>query len=215
MFHDLSSRPGMLGVYIAELRDQTMQTDRMRFRRNLERVGECMAHAIAETLDFRRTEVVTPLGDAAGVALVDQPVLATILRAGLPMHQGFLHVFDAADNAFVSAYRKYAEGGEFEIELEYASTPDLEGRTLILIDPMLATGASMIKVLHALLERGTPARIIVVGAIASREGIAALRQGAPKGTEIWVAAVDDETTAKGYIVPGLGDAGDLAFGSKL
>ena len=215
MYQDLSSRPGMLGVYIAELRDQVTQTDRMRFRRNLERVGECMAHSIATTLDYRRTEVVTPLGDAAGLALVDQPVLATILRAGLPMHQGFLNVFDAADNAFVSAYRKYNDGGDFEIELDYASTPDLEGRTLILIDPMLATGASMIMVLHALLERGTPARIIVASAIASREGIGALRKGAPKGTEIWVAAVDDETTAKGYIVPGLGDAGDLAFGSKL
>lgn len=215
MFQDLSTRPGMLGVYIAELRDHEIQQDRMRFRRNLERVGECMAHAIAATLDFRQKEVSTPLGNANGLELSEQPVLATILRAGLPMHHGFLNVFDAAENAFVSAYRKYDEGGDFVIELEYASTPDLEGKTLILVDPMLATGASMIMVLNALLDRGTPARIIVAGAIASREGIAALRKGAPQGTEIWVAAVDDETTAKGYIVPGLGDAGDLAFGSKL
>lgn len=214
MIQDLSKHPGMLGVYVAELRDRALQTDRMRFRRNLERVGECLAHAIAPTLGYRATEVVTPLGDAAGVALEQQPVLATIMRAGMPMHQGFLNVFDAADNAFVSAYRKYDDAGDFEIEVEYLSTPDLEGRTVILIDPMLATGASIILVLQALLRFGVPDRIVVACAIGSREGIEAVRKEAPKGVEIWAAAIDQETTAKGYIVPGLGDAGDLAYGPK-
>lgn len=214
MIHDLSKQPGMLGVYIAELRDLTIQTDRLRFRRNLERVGEAMAHAIAPTLSYEATDVVTPLGDAKGVKLVQQPVLATILRAGLPMHQGFLNVFDAADNAFVTAYRKYDEGGDFEIEVEYLSTPDLEGRTVVLVDPMLATGASMVLVLKALQRFGQPERIVVVCAIASREGVEAVRRQAPKGVEIWAAAIDDETTARGYIVPGLGDAGDLAYGLK-
>ena len=204
----------MLGVYVAELRDRAVQTDRMRFRRNLERVGECLAHAIAPTLTYRATEVVTPLGDAAGVALEQQPVLATIMRAGMPMHQGFLNVFDAADNAFVSAYRKYDDAGDFEIEVEYMSTPDLDGRTVILIDPMLATGASIILVLRDLLRFGVPDRIVVACAIGSREGIEAVRKEAPKGVEIWAAAIDQETTAKGYIVPGLGDAGDLAYGPK-
>lgn len=204
----------MLGVYVAELRDRSVQTDRMRFRRNLERVGECLAHAIAPTLTYRATEVVTPLGDAAGVVLEQQPVLATIMRAGMPMHQGFLNVFDAADNAFVSAYRKYDDAGDFEIEVEYMSTPDLEGRTVILVDPMLATGASIILVLQALLRFGTPERIVVACAIGSREGVDAVRKEAPKGVEIWAAAIDQETTAKGYIVPGLGDAGDLAYGPK-
>lgn len=204
----------MLGVYVAELRDRAVQTDRMRFRRNLERVGECLAHAIAPTLTYRATEVVTPLGDAAGVALEQQPVLATIMRAGMPMHQGFLNVFDAADNAFVSAYRKYDDAGDFEIEVEYMSTPDLEGRTVILVDPMLATGASIILVLQSLLRFGTPDRIIVACAIGSLEGVEAVRKEAPKGVEIWAAAIDQETTAKGYIVPGLGDAGDLAYGPK-
>jgi uracil phosphoribosyltransferase len=214
MIQDLSKQPGMLGVYIAQLRDRSIQTDRLRFRRNLERVGEAMAHAIAATLDFVDTEVVTPLGDARGVQLADQPVLATILRAGLPMHQGFLNVFDDADNAFVSAYRKYDEGGDFEVEVEYMSTPDLEGRTVILVDPMLATGASIALVLKAMGEFGRPARTIVACAIASRDGLAAVRKEAPKGVEIWAAAIDDETTARGYIVPGLGDAGDLAYGAK-
>lgn len=214
MIQDLSKSPGMLGVYVAELRDRAVQTDRMRFRRNLERVGECLAHAIAPTLGYRATEVVTPLGDAAGVALEQQPVLATIMRAGMPMHQGFLNVFDAADNAFVSAYRKYDDAGDFEIEVEYMSTPDLDGRTVILIDPMLATGASIILVLRALLRFGVPDRIVVACAIGSREGVEAVRKEAPKGVEIWAAAIDQETTAKGYIVPGLGDAGDLAYGPK-
>jgi uracil phosphoribosyltransferase len=212
MIHDLTKQPGMLGVYIAELRDLNVQTDRLRFRRNLERVGEAMAHAIAPTLDYEATEVVTPLGDAQGVKLAQQPVLATILRAGLPMHQGFLNVFDAADNAFVSAYRKYDQGGDFEIEVEYMSTPNLEGRTVVLVDPMLATGASMVLVLKALQRFGRPERIVVACAIASREGVEAVRKAAL--VEIWAAAIDDETTARGYIVPGLGDAGDLAYGSK-
>ena len=152
----------------------------------------------------------------AGVtAQAQQPVLATIMRAGMPMHQGFLNVFDAADNAFVSAYRKYDDAGDFEIEVEYLSTPDLEGRTVILVDPMLATGASIILVIEALLRFGMPERIVVACAIGSREGVDAVKRKAPKGVEIWAAAIDDETTAKGYIVPGLGDAGDLAFGPKV
>ncbi|MGA1373669.1 MAG: uracil phosphoribosyltransferase [Flavobacteriales bacterium] len=214
MIHDLSRRPGMLGVYITELRDRTIQGDRLRFRHNLERVGECMALEMAREWSFAEREITTPLGETTGVELADQPVLATILRAGLPMHAGMLRMFDRADNAFISAYRRYDEGGQFEIAIDAMSAPTLEGRRVILIDPMLATGASVVQVVRELHRFGTPSQLVVACAIASREGVAAVKERLGAGAEIWAAAIDDETTAKGYIVPGLGDAGDLAFGVK-
>ena len=197
----------MLGVYVTELRDRAVQTDRLRFRHNLERVGECMALEMARDWAFAEREITTPLGETVGVELADQPVLATILRAGLPMHAGMLRMFDRADNAFISAYRRYDEGGQFEIAIDAMSAPTLDDRRVVLVDPMLATGASVVQVVRALHRFGTPRQVIVACAIASREGLG-------PAVEIWAAAIDDETTAKGYIVPGLGDAGDLAFGGK-
>ena len=204
----------MLGVYVTELRDRAVQTDRLRFRHNLERVGECMALEMARDWAFAEREITTPLGETVGVELADQPVLATILRAGLPMHAGMLRMFDRADNAFISAYRRYDEGGQFEIAIDAMSAPTLDDRRVVLVDPMLATGASVVQVVRALHRFGTPRQVIVACAIASREGVALVRERLRPAVEIWAAAIDDETTAKGYIVPGLGDAGDLAFGGK-
>lgn len=215
MIHHMSEMPGMAAVLVSELRDKEIQVDRMRFRHNLERLGECMAWEVAKHLPFQSLPVATPLGTAEGKELVQQPVLATILRAGLPMHAGCLRVFDRADCAFVSAYRKYHPGGDFEIAVEYVSSPDMTGRDLILIDPMLATGASIVQVYQALAQRGRPQQVHVVCAIASREGIQYVRKSLPPEVHIWAGAIDEETTARGYIVPGLGDAGDLAYGEKL
>jgi uracil phosphoribosyltransferase len=210
----LSETQGIHQLYIRELRDQAIQKDRMRFRLNLRRLAVALGHRLSETLVYEACEVTTPLGTASGWELKDQPVLATILRAGMPMHDGMLEVFDGADNAFVSAYRRYLPGGEFEIEVDYMSAPDLTGRTVILTDPMLATGASMACVWEALLKNGEPEQLHVVSTVASREGMAAVQKSLPSSTHYWVGALDDETTARGYIVPGLGDAGDLAYGSK-
>ena len=210
----LADQPGIHNVYLRQLRDQEIQRDRMRFRMNLKRLSACMGYCIAETLPYETQEVLTPLGTAKGMALAEQPVLATILRAGLPMHEGMLEVFDEADNAFVSAYRRYHQGGDFEIEVDYLSAPDLSGRTVILTDPMLATGASVGCVWDSLQKRGEPGQLHVVSAIASREGLQNAKEMLPDTTKYWLGVVDDETTARGYIVPGLGDAGDLAFGPK-
>ena len=190
-----------------------MQTDRMRFRRNLERIGEVAAYEISKTLEFEDIEVQTPLGSSNCKMMKEQPVLATILRAGLPLHQGMLNVFDHADNAFISAYRKHHRDGSFEINLEYISSPDLDNRILIISDPMLATGSSLVKTIHFLKEEGSPKSIHIVTAIACTVGIEFVRREEPNVT-IWCGDIDDELTAKGYIVPGLGDAGDLAFGTK-
>jgi len=190
-----------------------VQTDRMRFRRNLERIGEVAAYEISKTLEFEDIEVQTPLGSSNCKMMKEQPVLATILRAGLPLHQGMLNVFDHADNAFISAYRKHHRDGSFEINLEYISSPDLDNRILIISDPMLATGSSLVKTIHFLKEEGSPKSIHIVTAIACTVGIEFVRREEPNVT-IWCGDIDDELTAKGYIVPGLGDAGDLAFGTK-
>jgi len=191
----------------------SVQTDRMRFRRNLERIGEVAAYEISKTLEFEDIEVQTPLGSSNCKMMKEQPVLATILRAGLPLHQGMLNVFDHADNAFISAYRKHHLDGSFEINLEYISSPDLDNRILIISDPMLATGSSLVKTIHFLKEEGSPKSIHIVTAIACTVGIEFVRREEPNVT-IWCGDIDDELTAKGYIVPGLGDAGDLAFGTK-
>ena len=213
MVVNLSEQYSLLCNWISEIRDEELQTDRMRFRRNLERIAEVAAYEISKGLAFEEKEVQTPLGIASCKMLAAQPVIATILRAGLPMHQGLLNYFDKADNAFISAYRKHQRDGSFEISLDYVSCPDLEGRVVIISDPMLATGASLVKTIQFLREEGHPSQIHVVVAIACTVGIEYILRTEPN-CRIWCGDIDDELTAKGYIVPGLGDAGDLAFGSK-
>jgi uracil phosphoribosyltransferase len=210
---NLSEQHSLVSNWINELRDLNIQEDRMRFRINLERIAEIAAYEISKVLPFIEIEVETPLGIAVGKALKDQPVLATILRAGIPMHNGLLNYFDKADNAFVAAYRKHEKDGTFEISLEYMSCPDLENRIIIVSDPMLATGASLVKTIHFLKEEGPPKEIHVVCAIACTVGIEYVKREDPSVT-IWCGDIDEELTAKGFIVPGLGDAGDLAYGSK-
>ena len=214
MVINLSKEHSLVSNWIAEIRDVDVQNDRMRFRRNLERVGEIAAYDISKRLPSKQTEVQTPLGIAICNVLAQQPVLATILRAGLPLHQGLLNYFDKADNAFVSAYRKHDKDGSFQISLEYMSSPELEGRVLIISDPMLATGASLVKSIQYMREEGEPSAIHIVAAIACSVGIEYIQREVP-GVTIWCGDVDDELTAKGYIVPGLGDAGDLAYGVKI
>jgi len=213
MLINLSKDYSILNDWIGEIRDQSVQTDRMRFRRNLERIGEIAGYEISKTLPWQETETQTPLGIAVTRSLKEQPILATILRAGLPLHQGLLNIFDKADNAFISAYRKHDRDGSFEISMNYITSPELENRILIISDPMLATGSSMVKTIQQLRAEGNPADIHVVTAIACTVGIEYLRRALPS-CKIWCGAIDDELTAKGYIVPGLGDAGDLAFGNK-
>ena len=215
MVVNLSTEHSLVTNWIAEIRDVEIQKDRMRFRRNLERVGEIAALEISKVLPYKEVEIQTPLGVARAKVLEEQPVLTTILRAGLPLHQGLLNYFDKADNAFVSAYRKHdKESGSFEISLEYFSSPDIENRIVIISDPMLATGASLVKTIQYLREEGEPKSIHIVAAIACSVGIEFVRRNIPSAT-IWCGDIDDELTAKGYIVPGLGDAGDLAYGVKI
>jgi uracil phosphoribosyltransferase len=214
MVVNLSKGYSLLSDWVGELRDTEVQGDRMRFRRNLERIGEVAAYEISKQLVSHEKEIQTPLGISNCQVLKDQPVLATILRAGLPLHQGLLNYFDKADNAFISAYRKHNKDGSFEISLDYISCPELEGRVVIVSDPMLATGSSLVKTIQFLREEGHPSHIHVVAAIACTVGIEYVRRSEPQVT-IWCGAIDDELTAKGYIVPGLGDAGDLAFGTKV
>lgn len=211
---NLSQTPSIANQFIAELRDINVQADRMRFRRNLERLGEILAYEVSKTLAYTPKSIATPLGEAE-VALSDQKVvLATILRAGLPMHQGMLHYFDHAESAFVSAYRKHHKDGSFDVHVEYISCPDLTDKTLIIADPMLATGASMSLAIESLLEHGQPAAVHVITAVAATAGVEHLQRLMPEA-HLWVGAVDEELTAKSYIVPGLGDAGDLSYGEKV
>lgn len=206
----------MVNQYLAEMRDAEVQRDPLRFRYNLERLGMVFAYELSRTLEYEEREVTTPLGQARVPVLREQPVLATILRAGLPLHQGMLSVFDRADNAFISAYRKHRKGEDgFDIEVEYLSSPTLEDRVVVLCDPMLATGQSMLLVYKALLRLGRPKALHVVSVIASSEGVEYVRRHLPAETRIWIGAIDEEMTAQAYIVPGLGDAGDLAYGRKV
>lgn len=214
MVINLSEQHSLVSNWVAELRDTEIQTDRMRFRRNLERIGEIAAYEISKELAWEEKEITTPLGSAPTKVLKQQPVLATILRAGLPLHQGLLNYFDSADNAFISAYRKHHRDGSFEISLEYVSCPTLENRVVIIADPMLATGSSLVKTVQHLRAEGQPAEIHIVCAIACTVGIEYVQRNEPK-VKIWCGAIDDELTAKGYIVPGLGDAGDLSYGTKI
>ena len=213
MIYNLSEKHSLVSNWVSELRNVEVQNDRMRFRRNLERIGEAIAYEISKTLPFEEKEITTPLGTALSKVLKEQPVLATILRAGLPLHQGLLNFFDKADNAFISAYRKHNKDGSFEISLDYVSCPELENRVVIISDPMLATGSSLVKTIHFLKEEGNPREIHIVAAIACTVGIEYVKREEPS-VIIWCGDIDDELTAKGYIVPGLGDAGDLAFGVK-
>ena len=214
MIVNLSSHHTLLSNWIAELRDVEIQGDRMRFRTNLERIGQVAAYEISKVLPWKIQETRTPLGIHESKVLESQPVLATILRAGLPMHQGMLQYFDKADNAFISAYRKHQPDGSFEISMQYMSCPSLENRIVIISDPMLATGASIIKTIDFIRNEGQPKAIHVVCAIACNEGIEMIHRDCGDQISIWCGDIDDELTAKGYIVPGLGDAGDLAFGTK-
>lgn len=205
----------LISQYMTEMRDVNIQKDMLRFRRNLERVGEIMAYEISKTLNYRTVETLTPL-DVAKTSVIDsQVVLATIFRAGVPFHQGFLNYFDNAQNAFVSAYRKYKEKENFDVCIEYLASPRLDGKTLILADPMLATGASMELSYRALLTKGNPAQIHVASVIASRQAVDYICEKFPEDrTTVWIGAIDEHINAHSYIVPGLGDAGDLAYGVK-
>lgn len=213
MVHELNKNNSILNNFIAELRDVKIQNDRMRFRRNLERVGEIIAYEISKELNFQPVNVKTPLGVSNENLVVEQPVLITILRAGLPLHIGLLNYFDQADNAFVSAYRK-PKGDDFEIKIEYLASPNLDNRIVILNDPMLATGGSLVLAYEAIKKMGTPKAIHIASVIASKKGVEYAQKKLPSNTQLWIAAIDDELNDKAYIVPGLGDAGDLAFGSK-
>lgn len=213
--HLLNKHHSLLHQFVAELRDTTIQNDRARFRKNIERIGQIMAYEISKQLEWKDVEVTTPLGKHTTSQLAEQPVLATILRAGLTMHQGVLNFFDHADCAFISAYRKHHPNShDFEIVVEYLASPDLNGKTLLLIDPMLATGQSVELTYKAILERGTPKHVHIVSLIGSSDGVNYIKQKLPEAT-LWLADMDDKLNDDGYIVPGLGDAGDLSFGEKI
>ena len=214
MIRELGKDNTIFNQFLAELRDAEVQKDSMRFRRNLERMGEIFAYEISKTLKYAPAQITTPLGELEMNKLKEQPVLATILRAGLPLHQGLLNYFDKADSAFVSAYRNYSEN-DFTISLDYISAPGIDKRVLIISDPMLATGGSLVASLKGLYEKGKPAHTHIVCVLASEEGIKKIKKAFTfRKITLWVGAIDDELTAKAYIVPGLGDAGDLAFGNK-
>ena len=214
MIHILSNEVSLVNSWINELRNVEVQTDRMKFRRNMERIGEIAAFEISKKMDYKEMEITTPLDKIKVKEIAVQPVITTILRAGVPLFQGVLNYFDKADCGFVAAYRKHDMNDYFSIKQDYLTCPNIEGRPLIVADPMLATGASLIEALKDLLTHGKPSQIHIVAAIASRQGAEAIRTAYPEA-QIWVGAVDDELTSKGYITPGLGDAGDLSFGEKL
>ncbi|MDE6499249.1 MAG: uracil phosphoribosyltransferase [Rikenella sp.] len=217
MIRILDEQNSILSRYVAQLRDEVIQRDPMRFRRNLERAGEAIAYEISKTLNYKQQTVVTPLGEAEMMLPSDDVVVASILRAGIPMHNGVLDVIDNADSAFVSAFRKYSKDGTMKIVPEQVTTPDLTGKVLIIVDPMLATGASIEMAYYALLEKGgVPAHTHLAAVISSADGVEFVRKRLPMDhVTLWTAAVDEEMTVKSYIVPGIGDPGDLAYGKKL
>ena len=214
MIHILSNEVSLVNSWINELRNVEVQIDRMKFRRNMERIGEIAAFEISKKLDYKEVEITTPLDKIKVKEIAVQPVITTILRAGVPLFQGVLNYFDKADCGFVAAYRKHDMNDYFSIKQDYLTCPNIEGRPLIVADPMLATGASLIEALKDLLTHGKPSQIHIVAAIASRQGAEAIRTAYPEA-QIWIGAIDEELTSKGYITPGLGDAGDLSFGEKL
>lgn len=212
---NLDETPSVISQYMMELRNVDIQNDMMRFRHNLERIGELMAYEISRTLNYKKEEITTPLAKAECDVIADNVVLATIFRAGVPFHLGFLNILDRAQNAFVSAYRKYRDEENFDVFIEYIATPRLDGKTLVIVDPMLATGTSMELSYKALLTKGTPAKIHIASVIASKQAIDYVKKVFPADkTTVWVGAIDPEINDHSYIVPGLGDAGDLAYGVK-
>lgn len=213
--HNLDIKNSVLNQFISEIRDISIQKDSMRFRRNIERIGEIISYELSQSLSYKTKEVITPLGSKNISTIADELVLCSVLRAGLPLHQGLLNYFDNIENAFISAYRKHSTPEEFEIKVEYLASPSLDGKILILADPMLATGSSLVAVYETLKNLGEIKQIHLVSVIAAQEGIDFIQKYFPKNTHLWVTTVDKELNSKGYIVPGLGDAGDLAFGSKL
>ena len=215
MVKNLSLGNSIINQYIAEIRDSVIQTDSLRFRYNLERMSEIFGYEISKTLEYETREVITPLGSAEVPVLKNYPVIIPVLRAGLPMHRGLLNIFDKSESAFISAYRKVEKNEKFVIKVEYVSSPDLAGKTIILADPMMATGASIVSVYKELITLGRPAHIHIAIVIASAEGVELVKKSLPnRNITLWIGAIDDELTAKAYIVPGLGDAGDLAYGKK-
>lgn len=214
--NELGATNSIINNFIAELRNVDVQNDRMRFRINLERLGELMAYEISKTLDYKDVNITTPLGIKETRIVADEIVLGTVFRAGIPFHQGFLDIFDKADNAFIAAYRKYHKGDDFDIMVEYCATSAIEGKVLILSDPMLATGSSLVQCVNRLLENGDvrPKKLHLAAVIASREGVDYVKNNINADATLWVGSIDDELTAKSYIVPGLGDVGDLAYGPK-
>ncbi len=216
MLNNLGKQNSLFNQFIAEIRDEQIQKDSMRFRRNMERLGEIFAYELSKKMEFETKEVTTSLGIAEVPILKQQPVIASILRAGLPFHMGLLSYFDKAENAFISAYRKHDKQGNFEIQIEYVSCPEITDKILIIADPMLATGASMVKTYKELVSYGKPKHTYFASVLASVEGIDYVKKHlSTYDVSIWVGAIDSELTAQAYIVPGLGDAGDLSFGSKL
>ncbi|MEY3126912.1 MAG: hypothetical protein RL273_1083 [Bacteroidota bacterium] len=215
MLTDLSKTNSILNKYMAEIRDEKIQEDPLRFRKNMERIAEFIGFEISKKLGYKKIEVKTPLGISIENIPQEQPILCTILRAGLAMHNGLLNVFDHSESAFVSAYRKHTTPEEFEIYVEYIAIPEMKGKIWIISDPMLATGNSMVAVYKALAKISKPSKIFIASAIATNEAILFIKKHFPKNTEIFVAAIDLELTAQSYIVPGLGDAGDLAYGVKI
>jgi uracil phosphoribosyltransferase len=213
--HNLDTSNSVLNHFISEIRDVKIQKDSMRFRRNIERIGEILSYEMSRELEFETNNVQTPLGLKDVPCVSEKLVLCSVLRAGLPLHQGVLNYFDQIENAFISAYRQHTTAEDFEIKVEYLASPSLEGKTLILVDPMLATGSSLVAVQKALNKMGTVKQIHLVSVIAAQEGIDYVSEHFPENSHLWVATVDPELNSKGYIIPGLGDAGDLAFGNKL
>lgn len=213
--HHISTQNSVLNHFIAEIRDEIIQKDAMRFRRNIERIGEIMAYEISKTFQYQLKTITTPLGIKDTFTYTENLVLCGILRAGLPLHQGLLNYFDQAENAFISAFRDEKEEGNFSIVVEYLATPDLTNKTLLLADPMLATGKSLVNTLESLLKKGMPQQIHIVSVIASEDGIDYIAKYLPDNAHLWVANIDKVLNKKGYIIPGLGDAGDLAYGKKL
>ena len=214
MVINLSKNNSLVNQFVSEIRDIKIQKDRLRFRRNIERIGEIAAYEISKTMEFSNRTFETPLGTIGIPVLKEHPILGTILRAGLPLHNGLLNYFDQSDNAFISAYRKTKKSGSFVIQMEYVATPDLEGKTVIISDPMLATGQSMVLCCKELLANYKIKNLHIVAVIASQEGVEHVKANLP-GAHLWLGAIDEEMTTKAYIVPGLGDAGDLSFGAKV
>ena len=213
--HNLENANSVLNHFISEIRDIDVQKDSMRFRRNIERIGEILSYEMSKDLNFQSRKVQTPLGVKNVPFVSDELVLCSVLRAGLPLHQGVLNYFDQIENAFISAYRQHINAEDFKIKVEYLASPSLEGKTLILVDPMLATGSSLVAVQEALGKMGAVKQIHLVSVIAAQAGIDYVSEHFPENSHLWVATIDPELNSKGYIVPGLGDAGDLAYGNKL